>query len=79
VSQPLAAAITLLCREIGAVNTARFINHFSSGFGNYTDERDNLPGNPTVDDLVKEIEVRRRSSRPPKKRKKSAARRQPGR
>jgi hypothetical protein len=78
IAEVTAAAIALLCREIGAVNTARFINHFSNGFGNYTEERDNLLGNPTVDDLVKEIEVRRGSSRPPKKRKKSATRRQPG-
>jgi len=73
-----AAAIALLCREIGPVNTARFINHFSNGFGNYTEERDSLLGNPTVEDLVKEIEGRRNSSRPAKRRKKSVARRQPG-
>ena len=79
ISMPIAevttAAISLLCREIGPVNTARFINHFSNGFGNYTEERDNLLGNPTVEDLVKEIEARRSSSGPARKRKKSAIRR----
>jgi len=28
-------AIATLCREIGPVNTARFINHFSTGLGDY--------------------------------------------
>jgi hypothetical protein len=78
IAEVTAKAIALLCREIGPVNTARFINHFSNGFGNYTEERDSLLGNPTVEDLVKEIEARRRSSDRGKRRKKSAARRQPG-
>jgi hypothetical protein len=77
IAEVTAAAIALLCREIGPVNTARFINHFSNGLGNYTEERDDLLGNPTVEDLVKEIEARRGSSGPAKKRRKSA-RRQPG-
>lgn len=76
IAEVTAAAIALLCREIGPVNTARFINHFSNGFGNYTKERDDLLGNPTVEDLVKEIEIRRGSSGPAKKRAKSSARRQ---
>ena len=75
IAEVTAAAIALLCREIGPVNTARFINHFSNGFGNYTEERDSLLGNPTVEDLVRDIEARRGSSCPSKKRKKSAARR----
>ncbi len=75
-SMPIAAvtakAIALLCREIGPANTARFINYFSNGLGNYTEERDDVLGNPTVEELVKEIAARRGSSRPAKKRKKSA-------
>ena len=76
IAEVTAAGIALLCREIGPVNTARFINHFSNGFGNYTEERDGLLGNPTVEDLVKEIEARRSSPGSAKKRKKSAHRRQ---
>jgi hypothetical protein len=49
-------AIRVLCREIGVVNTARFLNQFSAGAGNYTEERDQWLGNPTVDDLVLAIE-----------------------
>jgi hypothetical protein len=75
IAEVTAAAIALLCREIGPVNTARFINHFSNGFGNYTAERDSLLGNPTVEDLVKEIGGRRGSPGSTKKRKKSPARR----
>jgi hypothetical protein len=68
IAEVTATAIALLCREIGPVKTARFINHFSNGFGNYTEERDNLLGNPTVKDLVNEIEARRGSSGAAKKR-----------
>jgi len=55
-----ATAIRVLCREIGAVNTARFLNQFSTGFGNYTEERDQILGEPTVEELVTEIQQRRR-------------------
>jgi hypothetical protein len=76
IAEVTATAIALLCKELGIVNTARFINHFSNGYGNYTAERDNLLGNPTVEDLVKEIEAQRGSAQPAKKRKKTGARRQ---
>ena len=59
VAEITTAAITLLCREIGPVNTARFLGQFTSGFGNYTDERDEIIGDPTVDQLVAEIKQRR--------------------
>lgn len=55
-----ATAIRLLCREMGAANTARFLNQFTTGIGNYTQERDELLGNPTVDELVAEIQERRK-------------------
>ncbi len=44
IAEITATAIALLCREIGPVNTARFLNQFSNGFGNYTEERDALLG-----------------------------------
>jgi len=63
-SKPLAEitaeAIRVLCREIGAVNTARFLNQFSSGFGDYTSERDEILGDPSVDDLLAEIRKRKK-------------------
>ena len=52
-------AIRVLCREIGPVNTARFLNQYSTGIGNYTEERDQILGDPSVDELVAEIKKRR--------------------
>ncbi len=59
VAEITATAIALLCREIGPVNTARFLSQFTTGFGNYTEERDEMIGNATVDELVAEIKQRR--------------------
>lgn len=63
-STPLAEitanAIRLLCREIGPTNTARFLNQFTNGFGNYTDQRDEILGEPTVAELTEEIKQRRK-------------------
>ena len=61
VAEITTAAITLLCREIGPVNTARFLGQFTAGSGNYTKERDAILGDPTVDQLVTEIKHRRQS------------------
>ena len=49
------SAIRLLCQEIGVVNTARFLNQFSTGFGNYTEERYDLIGDKSVDEIAAEI------------------------
>jgi hypothetical protein len=68
-----ATAIRVLCREIGPVNTARFLNQFTPGFGNYTEERDQLVGNPTVDELVAEIKRARKQNSPTKRKKKRSA------
>jgi len=50
-----ASAIRILCREIGVVNTARFIQQFTAGYGDYTQERDRIIGEQTVDEIVAEI------------------------
>ena len=52
-------AIHLLCQEMGVVNTARFINQFTTGYGNYTEERDELFGAMTVDTIVADIKRQR--------------------
>ena len=49
------SAIRLLCREYGLVNTARFLNQFSHGYGNYTEERDEILGDQTVEEVIAEI------------------------
>jgi hypothetical protein len=56
------ATIKLLCREIGVVNTARFLNQFTTGYGNYTEEREQLLGDRSVDEIVAEIKRRRQAS-----------------
>jgi hypothetical protein len=52
-------AIGILCREIGPVNTARFLTQFTSGFGNYTGERDALFGEMTVGEIAAQIKRKR--------------------
>jgi hypothetical protein len=52
-------ALKVLYREIGVVNTVRFINQFTTGYGNYTQERGQLFAHLTLDDLVAEIKRQR--------------------
>jgi hypothetical protein len=52
-------AIDILCQRIGLVNTVRFVNQFSTGYGNYTEEREQLFAHMTLDDVVSEIEEMR--------------------
>ena len=47
--------IAVLCREIGIANTLRFVNQFTTGYGNYTEEREQLFADMTLDDIVSEI------------------------
>ncbi|HEY0601902.1 MAG TPA: hypothetical protein VGD58_03275 [Herpetosiphonaceae bacterium] len=54
-------AIRLLCQEIGVVNMARFLNQFTNGYGNYAEERDQLFGELTVDEIVAQIKQNRNS------------------
>jgi hypothetical protein len=55
-------AIQMLVQSIGIVNTIRFINQFSNGYGNYTIERDEVLSSWTVDDVVKAIQKQRENS-----------------
>ena len=57
-----ADAIRLLCRELGPVNTARFIGQFTRGTGDYTRDRYILVGDPTVAEMVAEIKRHRDQS-----------------
>ena len=55
-------AIAVLARELGAADTLRFVNQFTTGLGDYTKEREVLFGKKTLDEIVSEIENRRASS-----------------
>jgi len=52
-------AISIMLREIGIVDTIRFLNQFTGGFGNYIEEREQLFDEPTLDEIVTAIELDR--------------------
>ena len=45
-------AIDLLSKEMGVVDTVRFLNQFTSGYGDYTEEREALFKNMTLDEIL---------------------------
>ena len=55
-------AIRVLCKEIGIVDTVRFVNQFTRGYGNYTEEREQLFAAMTLDDIDSEIKRRPRQA-----------------
>ncbi len=58
-SEITSEAIRLLYQEIGIVNTVRFLNQFTTGYGNYTDERREFADTYSLNELVAEIKARR--------------------
>ena len=48
-------AIDLLSKEMGIVDTVRFMNQFTTGYGDYTKERDALFKNLTLDEILATI------------------------
>jgi hypothetical protein len=52
-------AIHLLCHQLGIVKTLRFLNQFTIGFGNYTEEREAIFENMSLDEIVAEIKQAR--------------------
>lgn len=67
-TRPLAeittVALKVLYKEIGVVDTVRFINQFTTGYGNYTQERQELFASMTLDDIAAEIKRARGTSQP---------------
>lgn len=55
-------AISLLYKELGVVDAVRFLKQFTQGFGNYTQERESIFANKSLDDIVSEIEKRRKTA-----------------
>jgi hypothetical protein len=49
-------ATKVLVQEIGIVDTIRFINQFSAGYGNYTEERRAMIDSMTLEDIISGIE-----------------------
>jgi hypothetical protein len=48
-------AIAILSKEIGISDTVRFLNQFLTGYGNYTEERDAMFKDLTLDEILKQI------------------------
>lgn len=52
-------AISILSKELGVVDTLRFLNQYSMGAGNYTKERRELLKDVTLDNILKDIQAHR--------------------
>jgi len=50
------AGMTALKKELGTVGATYFIRQFNTGQGDYTNERDQLFKELTLDDLIKEVQ-----------------------
>ncbi len=48
-------AIEILSKELGVSDTMRFVNQFTSGYGNYTEEREHLFQEQDLEQLISEI------------------------
>lgn len=55
-------AISLLYKELGVIDAVRFLKQFTQGYGNYTREREVVFANKSLDDIVSEIEKRRKTA-----------------
>jgi len=53
-------AISLLYKELGVIDAVRFLKQFTQGYGNYTQDREVIFANKSLDDIVNEIEKRRK-------------------
>lgn len=56
-------AISLLYKELGVVDAVRFLKQFTQGYGNYTQEREILFADKTLEDILSEIEKRRKTKK----------------
>ena len=52
-------ALEVLSKEIGIANTIRFINQFAIGYGNYTEERERIFEDMTLEEILGEIKKMR--------------------
>ena len=55
-------AISLLYKELGVIDAVRFLKQFTQGYGNYTQEREVIFADKSLDDIVSEIEKRRKTA-----------------
>ncbi len=53
-------AIHLLYRELGVVDAIRFLRQFTQGYGNYTQEREDMFADKSLENITDEIENQRK-------------------
>ncbi len=63
------AGLEALHRELGPVGMIRFLQQFGMGSGDYTAERDQIVGNPSVREILEAI--KKREAAEPKERQSS--------
>lgn len=56
-------AIHLLYKELGVVDAVRFLRQFTQGYGNYTHEREDMFADKSLEDIVNEIEKRKKTAK----------------
>jgi hypothetical protein len=56
-------AMSVLTEALGVANTLRFLSQFTAGYGNYTEEKEKIFENMSIDDIVKEIKEMRKADR----------------
>jgi hypothetical protein len=54
-------ALEVLIRELGLAKTLRFVGQFTAGYGNYTEEREQMFADMTLDDILSEIKRQRKN------------------
>jgi hypothetical protein len=65
VSEISRKATHILFKEMGVVDTIRFLNQFSVGTGDYTKERERWLGEISMDDAVSQIREKKAKVQPP--------------
>nr|VFJ58037.1 MAG: hypothetical protein BECKDK2373B_GA0170837_10702 [Candidatus Kentron sp. DK]VFJ63267.1 MAG: hypothetical protein BECKDK2373C_GA0170839_110512 [Candidatus Kentron sp. DK] len=61
ISEVTQRATNVLVREIGVVDTIRFLSQFRAGTGNYTEEREQLFTGMSTKDIIADIKSRRKT------------------
>ena len=55
------AGFKALTNELGAAGTVLFIRQFENGYGNYTEEREDMLNGVTLEDIVASINERKKA------------------
>ncbi|MBM4334169.1 MAG: hypothetical protein FJ117_23660 [Deltaproteobacteria bacterium] len=56
-------ALKVLNKEMGIVDTVRFINQFTTGYGDYTQDREQLFKDMTLDDIISAVKKKQKPHR----------------